>query len=103
MYDLSSSPTSVVAHGYESATGGTCFLDLPLELRRMIYDLSMADQHEWKFPLPGQPKSRVMGINLLQSCKQIRQETHSRVWNRGWPLWFPADTSSIDLGSPRLL
>lgn len=63
----------------------------------MVYDLSMSDRYDWQYPLPGHPKPRVMGINLLRSCKQIRQETHDRVWCEGWTFEFPSDTSSADL------
>ncbi|CAD0098488.1 unnamed protein product [Aureobasidium mustum] len=101
MSNLSSSPSRVVAHGSQSRTGGTCFLDLPLELRTMVYDLCMPDNDEWEFPLPGQPKAKVMGINLLRSYKQIRQETQGRVWYNSLRVRFPlpkeSDTSVIDL------
>lgn len=101
MSDLSSSPPRVVAHGSQSATGGTCFLDLPRELREMIYDLSIPEFPRSQFPLPGKPKLQVPGINLLQSCKQIRQETHGRIWFRSWTvrlrLLGQVETSSIDV------
>ncbi|KAH0339061.1 hypothetical protein KCU81_g7419, partial [Aureobasidium melanogenum] len=99
MSDLLSSPPGVVAHGSETSIGGTCFLDLPFELREMIYDLSVPNKWQREFPLPGGPKTAVMGINLLRSCKQIRQETHDRVWHAGWTIRFPLNSSSVNLRS----
>lgn len=68
----------------------------------MVYDLTIPNRYDWQFPLPGQPKAKVMGINLLQSCKQIRQETHSRVWYSSMHVLLPlptkSDTRVIDLG-----
>ncbi|KAH0369267.1 hypothetical protein KCU65_g3372, partial [Aureobasidium melanogenum] len=101
MSDLPSSSTGTIADDRETSIGGTSFLDLPLELRLMVYDLSIARIQTSKFPLPGQPKPHVSGINLLQSCKQIRKETHERIWRRSWtvdlPLSNPSGHDSIDL------
>ncbi|KAH0384715.1 hypothetical protein KCU92_g4207, partial [Aureobasidium melanogenum] len=99
MSDLPLPSTDTVANDCEISIGGTCFLDLPLELREMIYDLSMPHKWHMEFPLPGEPKIGVMGINLLRSCKQIRQETHARVWFAGWTIGFPSNASSVNLRS----
>ncbi|KAG9683673.1 hypothetical protein KCU95_g12520, partial [Aureobasidium melanogenum] len=99
MSDLPSSSTGTVAHGSGTSISGTCFLDLPLELRTMVYDLSIPQLQRWDFPSPGEPKAKVLGINLLQTCKQIRQETHGRVWHAGWTIKFPLDASSVNLRS----
>ncbi|KAH0022488.1 hypothetical protein KCU78_g5748, partial [Aureobasidium melanogenum] len=101
MSDLLASTSTVVTHGSQSATGGTCFLDLPLELRTMIYDLSIPKHQPFICPLPDYPKPKVKGINLLQSCRQIRQETVGRVWNKCWDIWLPLreqyDRDSINI------
>ncbi|KAH0157490.1 hypothetical protein KCU67_g7882, partial [Aureobasidium melanogenum] len=99
MSDLPSPSTDTVANDCETSIGGTCFLDLPFELREMIYDLSMPHKRHKEFPLPGGPKIGVMGINLLRSCKQIRQETHGRVWFASWAIEFPSIASSVNLRS----
>ncbi|KAK6003669.1 hypothetical protein QM012_009440 [Aureobasidium pullulans] len=98
MPGLSSSHPSIIAYGSQSATGGTCFLDLPFELRTMVYDLSMSNRYDWRFPSPGQPKPTVLGINLLRTCRQIRHETQGRVWYIELPLEDQSDKTSIDIG-----
>ncbi|CAD0114277.1 unnamed protein product [Aureobasidium uvarum] len=91
-----SSSARTIIHVNGSFIGGTCFLDLPLELRTMVYDLSILKQQRWAFPLPGQPKAKVMGINLLQSCKQVRQELYDRIWIKTWYISFPFPSDRVD-------
>lgn len=67
----------------------------------MIYDLSIPKKQPWRYPLPFQPKAKVSGINLLRTCRQIREETLERIWYKLWALSFPllkqSDPSTIDL------
>lgn len=67
----------------------------------MIYDLSIPKKQRWDFPLPTEPKAKVLGINLLRTCRQIREETSDRVWYRSWRIRLPlpkqSDPSPIDL------
>lgn len=93
MSDLPSSSTDTIGPHHGSRTGGTCFLDLPLELRTMIYDLSLPRPHLYTFPLRDKPKAKVKGINLLRSCRQIREETQDRIWSRHWIIQFPLGPS----------
>ena len=84
-----SSSTSNVAHAQQSDIGGTSFLDLPLELREMIYDLC-APKHGLSplHNLPLESKPVIMGINLLQCSKQIYNEVSERLrlWDSVWTL-----------------
>lgn len=90
-----SSIVSTATSDYTMPTGGTSFLDLPLELRIMVYDLAIPNDYSWNFRMPGKPKTVVKGINLLRSCRQVRAETSNRIWNRGLCIGFV--TSPIDM------
>lgn len=66
----------------------------------MIYDLSIPEAQSWRYPLPGEPKTKVLGINLLRTCRQVRAETQDRVWYESWFINLPLSSSeSIDLGT----
>ncbi|TIA30326.1 hypothetical protein D6C79_09696 [Aureobasidium pullulans] len=64
-----SSITNTATSGHTMHTGGTSFLDLPLELRIMVYDLAIPNDYSWNFRMTGKPRTAVKGINLLQSCR----------------------------------
>ncbi|THX10259.1 hypothetical protein D6D17_03892, partial [Aureobasidium pullulans] len=44
-----SSITNTATSGHTMHTGGTSFLDLPLELRIMVYDLAIPNDYSWNF------------------------------------------------------
>ncbi|KAH0287346.1 hypothetical protein M436DRAFT_67491 [Aureobasidium namibiae CBS 147.97] len=77
------SSTGTVNPAEKSEVGGTSFLDLPLELREMIYDLCVPKKRGTQyFCLPVQPQSKpvVVGIGLLRCSKQIYNEISQRLW-----------------------
>lgn len=90
-----SSITNTATSGHTMHTGGTSFLDLPLELRIMVYDLAIPNDYRWNFRMPGKPKTVVKGINLLRSCRQVRAEVSNRVWRRLLSIDF--NTSSFNM------
>ncbi|THY95983.1 hypothetical protein D6C92_04132 [Aureobasidium pullulans] len=63
--------------------GGTSFLDLPLELRIMVYDLAIPKDYRWDFRMPGKPKT------------VVRAEVSDRVWRRLLSIEF--NTSSFNM------
>lgn len=85
-----SSPTGTVAHAQQSDIGGTSFLDLPLELREMIYDLCAPKEIRRCIRLPWENKPAVTGINLLRCSKQVHTEVTQRlvIWESIWTLRF---------------
>lgn len=92
MSALKSSSTGTVAHAQQTEVGGTSFLDLPLELREMIYDLCVPKKRDIQyFNLPFEPQSKpvVVGVSLLRCSKQIHNEISQRVrlWD-GWRVSF---------------
>ena len=86
---------STATSDYTMPRGGTSFLDLPLELRIMVYDLAIPKDYRWNFRMPGKPKTVVKGINLLRSCRQVRAEVSDRVWRRLLSIDF--NTSSFNM------
>ncbi|THW95376.1 hypothetical protein D6C90_00839 [Aureobasidium pullulans] len=92
-----SSIASTATSDYTMPMGGTSFLDLPLELRTMVYDLAIPKDYRWNFRMPGKPKTVVKGINLLQSCRQVRQETQDRVWCHS--LCIDCNESLVNMGA----
>ncbi|TIA60644.1 hypothetical protein D6C77_04014 [Aureobasidium pullulans] len=86
---------STATSDYTMPMGGTSFLDLPLELRIMVYDLAIPKDYRWDFRMPGKPKTVVKGINLLRSCRQVRAEVSDRVWRRLLSIEF--NTSSFNM------
>ncbi|THV77091.1 hypothetical protein D6D28_00611 [Aureobasidium pullulans] len=90
-----SSIASTATSDYTMPMGGTSFLDLPLELRIMVYDLAIPKDYRWDFRMPGKPKTVVKGINLLRSCRQVRAEVSDRVWRRLLSIEF--NTSSFNM------
>ena len=89
------SSTGTVNPAEKSEVGGTSFLDLPFELREMIYDLCALKP--WLSPsyeLPLQSKPVVSGMNLLRCSKQIHNEISQRldIWSSRWELWLRPST-----------
>lgn len=76
--------SAIGARARQSEISGTSFLDLPLELREMIYDLcAPKPDRPLYIHLPLQSKPVIMGINLLRCSKQIHNEVSQRLdlWN----------------------
>jgi hypothetical protein len=89
--------SAIGARAQRSEISGTSFLDLPPELREMIYDLCAPKAARTTFyDLPLQSKPEIMGINLLRCSKQIHNEVSRRL--RLWEsTWFLRVEHSIDL------
>jgi hypothetical protein len=87
------SSTGTLAPAQQSGVGGTSFLDLPLELREMIYDLCaprfVGVERYYRIPLQSKPV--VTGINLLRCSKQVHNEVSQRLrlWRMTWLLSSP--------------
>jgi hypothetical protein len=77
---------------------GTSFIDLPPELREMIYDLCAPKREPSFYYLPLQSKPVVVGVSLLRCSKQIYNEVSRRlcIWNSAWKLRF---RPSLELGT----
>lgn len=92
------SSTDTVTPAPRSEVGGTSFLDLPLELREMIYDLCTPESVNRIYRLPFKTKPAVTGINLLQCSKQIAVEVSRRLmlWHSFWVFRFENPTG-IDI------
>jgi hypothetical protein len=90
--DISFAELSAIgARAQQSEISGTSFLDLPPELREMIYDLCAPKSTEIMFyELPLQSKPTVVGINLLRCSKQIHDEVSQRLdlWDAIWVCEF---------------
>jgi len=89
------SSTGTVNPAEKSEVGGTSFLDLPLELREMIYDLCAPKPLlPSSYQLPLQSKPVVSGMNLLRCSKQIHNEIsqHLDIWSSSWSIWFEPAT-----------
>jgi hypothetical protein len=91
------SSTGTIAPAQQSDVGGTSFLDLPLELREMIYDLCAPKRFNPFLHLPFQSKPVIAGINLLLSSKQIQAEVSQRlnIWTSIWILKIQSCTPSV--------
>jgi len=82
----------------ESEVGGTSFLDLPLELREMIYDLCAPKSTRMRFyTVPFQSKPVVTGITLLRCSKQIYNEVYQRLKlnDSTWTLEVPPPSLAV--------
>jgi hypothetical protein len=88
MSDPSSSSTGIVTHAQQSEVGGTSFLDLPLELREMVYDLCAPKKVKGCFQMPFKSEPVVIGVTLLRCSKQIYTEVSPRLqlWDSTWKL-----------------
>lgn len=82
------SSTGTVSPAQRFEVGGTSFLDLPPELRVMIYDLCAPEIWATPYYVPFQAKPAVTGLNLLQCSKQIHNEVSPRLrlWDSSWIL-----------------
>lgn len=85
----SSSSVAMATQTPSSNSLGTGFLDLPFELRKMIYDLCFEKSPTWNYPLPGDPRPVVPGINLLRVCRQIYNDRSGYIWRNDWMIYFP--------------
>jgi hypothetical protein len=74
----------------QSGVSGTSFLDLPPELREMIYDLCTLKRATSCHTVPFKSKPMVTGINLLRCSKQVHNEVSHRLrlWDAVWSFLF---------------
>lgn len=85
-----SSSIGTLSHAQQAEVGGTSFLDLPLELREMIYDLCAPKRCHFEnfYNIIFRSKLVITGIRLLRCSRQIHNEVSQRlaVWGSTWVL-----------------
>jgi len=93
-----SSSTGTITPPQQCNTGGTSFLDLPLELREMIYDLCAPKEKRRSFRLPLITELSVKGINLLRCSKQVHDEVARRLdlWESTWILILSSPSLPVE-------